>query len=346
MTGPAISPPPLHYLTSLDPGLAAFIDALPKTEVHLHLDGALNQALLRSIDPVRYAGVPPFWAPDFRYDSFLHFLEIVHADASPWLTTPDRYFLTAQAMLAECAAQNVRYVETSVHLANVEHAGPLPEIFDAIRAAAKGFPAMAVRIFMGVCRDDYPRFGPKIEKAITLENLDGIDLHGIETIALQEWTPGVWQRARANGKFTKAHAGEFGPAAFVSEAVERLGVTRIEHGVRAVEDPQVVQLLRERDVTLDISPLSNLKLRVTPSISEHPIGRLHRAGVRCTVNSDDPYFFGTTLREEYAVLALEAGFSRRDLAVLARNGFEIALISPEEKASWLAEIDQLLENLP
>ncbi|HEY8966433.1 MAG TPA: hypothetical protein VIM58_08315 [Candidatus Methylacidiphilales bacterium] len=329
-----------------DPSLAAFIARLPKTETHLHLEGAVPWELLREFDPVRFAEPPPFWDPGFRYDSFEQFLELILQYAAPWYTSPEHYGRAAGLVLAECQRQNVKYVETSVHLAAVAHAGSGPEVIAAVKEAArKAAPGLHVRVFLGLCRDDYERFPKEIAAAVNWEELDGLDLHGVETIPLQEWTAGVWRQARDNGKFTKAHAGEFGPASFVREAVEVLGVTRIEHGVRAAEDPEVVALLRDRGVTLDVCPVSNLKLRVAPSIREHQIGLLHRAGVRCTVNTDDPFFFGNRLEDEYAALALDAGFTRRDLATLARNGFEAAvaggLLSVVEAVPFVGEIEAM-----
>ena len=106
----------------------------------------------------------------------------------------------------------------------------------------------------------------------------------------------VWARVRAAGKVTKCHAGEFDGAHRVREAITELGVTRIQHGVRAIEDPSVVALAAEQGVTFDVCPISNVRLQVFPSIAEHPIRRLGEAGVRCTVSTDDPLCFGNTVR--------------------------------------------------
>jgi len=328
------------YHPTLDP----FIAGLPKTETHLHLEGSIPWPLLQELDPIRFVTTPPFWAADFRYASFAEFEARIIEYAAPWFTSAERYGRAAEVVLGTCAAQNVKYVETSIHLAAVVHAqGGGPEIIAAIREGARrAAPELEVRVFLGLCRNDDARFARQIAEALDWEGLDGIDLHGVELLPLQEWTVDLWRKARERGKFTKAHAGEFGPAAAVREAVEKLGVARIEHGVRAAEDPEVVAFLRDRGVTLDVCPISNLKLQVAPSLAAHPIAALHRAGVRCTINTDDPFFFGNTLRDEYAAVALEAGFTLADLAALARNGFEAALLPPEKKAHWIAAIDRHL----
>ena len=331
-----------------DSDLAAFIASLPKTETHLHLEGALPWELLRELDPVRFrADAPPeFWDALFRYDDFDHFNRIILDHAVLWFTSPERYGRAAAIVAREAAAQNIRYLETSVHLGAVVHAGGGPAVLAAIREAfRKAAPEIELRLFLGMCRNDYAALGPQIEEALDWAELDGLDLHGVETIPLEAWTADVWQRARAQGKFTKAHVGEFGPASEVRRVVEVLGIDRVEHGVQAANDPRVVDFLRERGVTLDVCPVSNFKLRASPSIREHQIGRLHRAGVRCTINSDDPFFFGTSLSNEYAALAMEGGFALWELAELARNGFAAALLSPEKKAVHMGEINAILAAL-
>ncbi len=335
--------PLLKFLPAIEPGLAAFIDALPKTEMHLHIDGALPWEKMRELNP-QLPNPPPFWDSSFRYADFDEFLEAVASYGSLWLTTPERYAEAAEVMLAECAAQNVRYVETSIHLVAALQVGPPSEILAAIRGAIERFPALEVRLFLGVRRNDYAQHGALIEETLRSTLLDGIDLHGIETLPLETWTDDLWRRARDMGKFTKAHAGEFGPAASVREVVERLEITRVEHGVRAAEDLNVMALLKDSGITLDVCPLSNLKLQVAPSIREHPIRMLHRAGVVCSVNTDDPFFFGSTLREEYAALAMDAGFSRVELGQLAANGFRAALLPPAIRDEHLAEIQRVVSE--
>lgn len=341
MDTPALSsrpaPPAPRYLAALPAELAAFIDGLPKTETHLHIDGALSWPELRRLDPTRPER-PEFWEPAHRYGDFEEFLSVCHRHVLEWLTTPERCAATVHSLLAEAATQNVRYVETSLSLGAALRVGTLREVFAALRAAADAGPVPEVRLFLGFGRADHHRWAAELEEALAVSEIDAIDLHGVETLPVEPWTVDFFARARAAGKFTKVHAGEFGPAAHVRHAVEVLGVDRIEHGARAAEDPAVVELLARRGVTLDVSPLSNLKLRVTPSIVAHPIGVLHRAGVKCTLNTDDPFLFGSTLREEYAVLALEAGFTREDLVRLADNGLAAALVSAEQRATWRAEL--------
>jgi adenosine deaminase len=121
-------------------------------------------------------------------------------------------------------------------------------------------------------------------------------------------------------------------------------VKRVQHGVRAIEDPAVVKLAVERGVTFDICPISNVGLKVVPSMREHPIRRLMQAGVRCTVSTDDPLCFANSLNEEYAALALELNFTRAELAHVARNGWEVADVSPAVRDAAITEIARLAKG--
>ncbi len=244
-------------------------------------------------------------------------------------------------MFARHVAQNVKYVETSFHLAVTQFINvPGPEIVAAIRAAVPA--GLEVRIFTGMLRSDVA--GPLRRTIDQLERwpeLAGVDLHGYEKMPTEPDTAAVWARLRAAGKVTKCHAGEFDGPARVREAIEVLGVTRIQHGTRAVEDPAVVRLAAERGVTFDMCPISNVALGVVPDLAHHPLRRLRDAGVRCTISTDDPLCFANSLNEEYLAIAHGLGFTRAELAGFARHGFEVALLAAEQKQGWLEAIDRV-----
>lgn len=325
--------------------LDTFIQSLPKTETHLHIEGALPYELLRAWRPETYPADPYFHAPDFRYASFPKFDEILLGHALPWFVSAERYHEAAKAIFAKHTAQNVRYVETSFHLPVGGFIGVPPrEILKAIRAAVPA--GLEVRIFAGMLRTDYA--GPLQAVIDDLENWDelaGVDLHGLETLPTEPWTAKVWARLRAAGKVTKAHAGEFDGAARVREAIEVLGAKRIQHGVRAAEDPAVVALAAERGVTFDVCPLSNVKLCVAPSLAGHPLRALGAAGVRCTISTDDPLVFNNTLNGEYMALAEEVGYTAAELARLAKNGWEVADVPAGVRVAMVSEIDRLAAKI-
>jgi adenosine deaminase len=322
-----------------------FIQALPKTETHLHLEGALPYELLTSWDPEQWPPDPRFRARTFRYDSFPEFEQILLDHALPWFTKPERYYEAARAIFAKHVAQNVRYVETSFHLPItqfVKISGP--EIIAAIRSAVP--KELEVRIFAGMLRSDIMgELRPTIDHLHTWEGLAGIDLHGHELMPTPPETAAIWARAREAGKITKCHAGEFDGAARVREAIEVLGVRRIQHGVRAIEDASVVKLAADAGVTFDMCPISNVGLKVVPSMKEHPIRRLMHAGIRCTVSTDDPLCFANSITEEYESLAGELTFTAAELAQVARNGWEIADVPAATRKSMLAEIDKLVATV-
>jgi len=325
-------------------GLSSFIQALPKTETHLHIEGALPYDLLREWRPDQFPENPPFRRADYRYETFPDFERILLKNALPWFTSAERYHEAAKAIFSRHVASNVRYVETSFHLPVAGFIGvPGPEIVAAIRTAAPR--GLEVRVFAGMPRNAYE--GPMravIDDLEHWQDLAGTDLHGFEEMPTEPWSARVWKRLRAAGKATKCHAGEFGGPERVREAILQLGVTRVQHGVRSIEDPDTVSLARDRGVTFDVCPISNVRLKVVPSIREHPLRRLRESGVRCTVSTDDPLCFANTLADEYAALAGEGGFSRRELASIAASGWEVADVPAAARAGALAEIGRLAEE--
>lgn len=318
--------------------LRDYIQRLPKTEMHLHLEGAVPWELLHQLDARCFASPPASWAEDFRFDSFAHFEKELLDMAFAWHTSPERYHESAKLVFARHLAQNVRYVETSFASGVMQFGGLNgKEVLAAIREAVPA--GLEVRIFLGIHHNGCPpEMRPVLEDSLSWPGLAGIDLHGTETFPLEDWSRELWPAARAAGKYTKAHAGEFCGADFVRVVIEELGVQRVQHGVRAVEDPSVLALAVERGVAFDVSPISNVKLGVVPSFSEHPLRRLREAGVVCTVNTDDPISFGNTLTDEYAGLVRHLGFTAAELADVAGAGFKAALVGEAQRARWLAEL--------
>jgi len=325
----------------IDTATADFIHRLPKTETHLHIEGSLPYELLQKLDPVKFSQAQDCWALDFKWKCFEDFEAHLIDHAVQWFTTPERYYEAAQVIFAGHLAQNVRYVETSFHAGMIEFLGiPGREIVNAIRSAAP--EGLEVRVFMGMARNSYNEIlAPVLEECVTWEGLSGIDLHGVEYLPLEAWTPKLWDKARAHGLETKAHAGEFGPAANVREAIEVLGTKRIQHGIRAIEDDAVVEFAIQSDATFDICPISNVKLDVIDKLEDHPIRKLFDRGLRCTLSTDDPFSFGNTVEDEYTALSSGLNFTNAELKKIAKNGFEVALVDESTRAKWLGEVDAI-----
>jgi adenosine deaminase len=325
--------------------LRSFIHALPKTETHLHVEGALPYELLHAWEPTKYPPNPDFRSLTYRYESFPKFDEILLGHALPWFTTAERYYEAARVIFAKHVVDQVRYVETSFHLPVTQFISvPGPEIIAAIRAAVP--PGLEVRVFAGMLRTDYA--GPMKAVIDDLENWDdlaGVDLHGFEQVPTEAWAAPVWARLGAAGKITKCHAGEFDGAHRVREAIEVLGVKRVQHGVRAVEDPAVIELAADHGVTFDVCPISNVRLKVVPSLDAHPLRQFMAAGINCTISTDDPLVFANQVSDEYVALAQEADFTPAELAELAKNGWRVADVPPATRTRMMAEIDrQLVER--
>jgi len=325
------------------PPLKDFLRRLPKTETHLHIEGALPWELLNTLDPGRFPSPPESWRDGYKFTSFAQFETALLDMAFAWFTSPERYHEAAKRIFDRLhREQNVHYIETSFASGMIEFVGLDGEaVAEAIKAAAP--PGVPVRVFMGIHHDGYTeRSRPFIEDCLHWDSLDGLDLHGTETTPLEPWTPGVWRRARECGKQTKAHAGEFNGPEFVWQVVEELGVMRIEHGVRSIESPKLTRHLADIGAVLDVCPISNVKLGVVETMSDHPIRELMREGITCTVSTDDPISFGNTLTEEYTALYQDIGMSFRELGELAANGFRHALDA--DFGSQLAEIAALVEE--
>ncbi len=327
--------------------LRPWIASLPKTETHLHLEGSLPIELARHIDPLAFASAPPYWADDYRFDGFALFQEQFDSCFFKWFVSPENYYESCRRVFADVVAQNCVYLECSFHLGTAERIGATPfrEIARAIHAAKPA--GLELRLYLGMFRDHYAGpFARVVDDAITWDEVAGVDLHGFENPEFQPWSAAVWSRVRALGKTTKAHAGEFSPADDVRRAVELLGTRRVQHGLGALDDSAVLALLREHDVTLDMTPISNVKLRAVPSMREHPIGKFLAAGVRCTVRTDDPMLFGNQLNDDYLALATSGAVSPATLVQIAKNGFEVADLPAATKRRYFAQLDAALTTAP
>ncbi|MDA2938477.1 adenosine deaminase family protein [Acidobacteria bacterium AH-259-A15] len=305
--------------------------------MHLHLEGAIPWELIRENSDSDLPPTPP-WHGKSPFDSFASFSKVMRQCFAPCLTCPESYARAAAAVFQNLKKQNVRYVEISFGLGFPEIQGfPSHEAALAIRSVAP--EDMEVRIFTGISRErDGEQMQTWIQSIFDAEVLDGIDLHGDETAAPAKQFERVYQEANERGLFCKAHAGELSGPESVWEVIAFLKVQRIEHGVRAIEDPDLLHEILSREITLDICPTSNVQLGVVPKIEEHPLPILLEKGIRVTVNTDDPTVFGRSLTEELAYVMETFHFSWQTMLQLQENALHAAPLQAERKEELLEEL--------
>jgi adenosine deaminase len=324
--------------------LDAFILGIPKCELHIHLEGSLEPELMfqlaarngirlpyASVDEVRRA---------YAFTNLQSFLDIYYAGAQVLRTERDFYDLT-WAYLVRAHRDGVRHVEPffdpQAHTARgVAFATVLDGIHRALGDAERqlGISSRLIMCFL--------RHLPAEAAMATLEaalphrdRIVGVGLDSSEVGHPPQAFAGVYARARAEGFRAVAHAGEEGPPEFIWQALDGLGVARIDHGVRCLEDPRLVDRLVAEGVPLTVCPLSNVKLRVVPTLAQHALKRMLDRGLRVSVHSDDPAYFGGYVGENFRAAAAALGLDRDDVHRLARNSVEATFLEPSARQRLL-----------
>jgi adenosine deaminase len=320
-----------------------FIRAMPKVEIHLHMEGAIPHETL--LDQIRRKGTEPSirTVDDLRkkltYTDFANFIDL-WVWKNTFIKDEHDFEEIAYAVLAGLSRQNVKYVEAfyapgdySGHGLSVEG---ITECVIAGKERARRDHGIRCQLILDLIRDHGPEIGMRRldEVAPYLgRGVVGIGIGGSE----QTFPPGpyapVYREARKRGFRLTAHAGEVAGADSIRTAVRELGAERIGHGLRAYEDPEVVAMLKERQIPLEMCIVSNARTGVCPSIRDHPIKDYFRQGLMVTVNSDDPSMFSATLTDEYLALTRELGFTLDEVKRVALNGVEASFLPAEEKAA-------------
>ena len=281
-------------------------------------------------------------AYDFR--NLQGFLDLYYGGMAVLQETQDFYDLT-RAYLERARAETVRHAEIFFDPQGHTRRGvPLAAVVEGIAGAlADGARDLGVtsRLIMCFLRD-LPADDAMATLEAALAYRDHIVAEGLDSAEAGN-PPAkfreVFARARSEGFLTVAHAGEEGPAGYVREALDELGVSRIDHGVRAMEDADLVARLARERVPLTVCPLSNVRLKVFEDIARHPFKEMRDAGLLVTVNSDDPAYFGSYVNDNYRALRDAFGFTEAELAALARNSFAASFLDDAEKQAYLQEVD-------
>lgn len=314
---------------------------LPKVELHLHHEGAAPPALIRQLAHEKKIDLRGIFKPDGSYDfrDFAHFLSIYEA-ASSVLTGPEEFRRLTWAILEQSARNGVVYSETflSPDFCGGGDVAAWCDYLAAIRDAADTAEAKLGITLRGVVTC-VRHFGPDQAKRAARcaaetagDWIVGFGMGGNEGVGKQGDYTWSFDCAREAGLRLTTHAGEFGGPDSVRDAVRVLGVERIGHGVRAIEDPELVHELADRGITLEVCPGSNVVLGLYPSFAAHPIARLRDAGVRVTISTDDPPFFHTTMRREYEMLSKAFGWGAEDFADLNATALGAAFCDEDTRS--------------
>lgn len=331
--------------------MEAFINGLPKAELHLHIEGTLEPELMFSLAE-RNGVALPFKSVEavrqaYRFQDLQSFLNIYYQGAQVLIHEQDFYDLT-WAYLVRCHQQKIRHLELFFDpQTHTERGIAFAVVINGIsQALARGRAELGMSSAVIMC------FLRHLSEASALQTLAQAQPHRalITGVGLDSGERGnppskfveVFAQARAQGYRVVAHAGEEGPADYIWQALNLLQVERIDHGVRCVEDPALVAHLVQQAVPLTVCPLSNTALKVYDTMAQHVIRQLFDGGVVVTINSDDPAYFGGHLNENYQAIQRAFHFTRAELAQLAKNSFSASFLSEVEKHRAMKAVDQYL----
>jgi len=327
--------------------LYTFARRMPKVELHVHLEGAIRPATLLRL--ARRNGVRlPVRDEDelrdfYRFRDFAHFVAVFEM-ITGCLRTPDDYRLIAYEFGSECARQHVRYAEVTFTVISNQRETGLPwelilEGLNAGRAQARAQFGVDWGWVFDISRDYPETQGPVLDVALAARDrgVVALGLGGSEARFPAHLFEQTFERARQAGLPRVPHSGEHAGPESMWDTLRLLHADRVGHGVRCVEDPALVDHLRQRRVPLDMCPTSNVRLGVYPDYAAHPLRRLWDAGLWVTVNSDDPPMFGTDLNREYEVLIDHFAFGADELEQVSLNGLRASLLPPADKARLEAE---------
>ncbi|MBF9070358.1 adenosine deaminase [Streptacidiphilus fuscans] len=324
---------------------------IPKAELHLHIEGTLEPELAFAL--AHRNGVDlPYSSPEqlraaYAFDDLQSFLDLYY-QLMDVLRTEDDFTELAEAYLTRAAAAGVRHAE--IFFDPQAHTARGVELDDVVRGLSRALSragerhGISTRLIMCFLRDlpqesalaTFEAARPWFGRAISGVGLDSAEVgHPPAKFA------DVYALAREAGLHLVAHAGEEGGPEYVREALDVLGVERIDHGIRSMEDPELVKELVARRVPLTVCPFSNVRLRCVDTLADHPLPAMLEAGLVATVNSDDPAYFGGYVDENFAGVERALGLTEDQLRLLARNSFEASFLEDDEerRAALLAEVD-------
>ena len=331
--------------------IADLITRLPKAELHLHLEGSLEPEQLMAFAARNKVDIPFKTLEEVRaayeFSNLQDFLNIYYQGMSVLQTEEDFRDLT-NAYLDRCKIDNVRHVEVFFDpQGHTERGLPIAVSFAGIVAGlcdGEEKHGISWRLIPNFLRHltEEDAFACLKEMEPHLGDVMGVGLDSSELGHPPSKFEQVFAAARDMGLKVTAHAGEEGPPEYVYEALDLLKIDRVDHGNRSLEDPALVQRLVDEAMTLTVCPLSNLSLCVVEDLAKHPLKKMLDLGLKATVNSDDPAYFGGYMNENFRQTAAAIGLDANEIITLARNSFTGSFLSEAEQQSHLAEIDRVI----
>jgi len=335
------------------PTMIDFLQKLPKAELHIHIEGSLEPDLMFTIArrngiSLSYSSVEEVKAA-YQFDNLQSFLDIYYNAASVLQTEQDFYDMT-WAYLQRCYDQNV--VHTEVFFDPQTHTDRGVEFEVVIngisRALSDGRDKLGVSSLLIMCflrHLSAEAAFSTLKQAIPFrKHIIGVGLDSSEVGYPPEIFQRVFERSLEEGFLTVAHAGEEGPPEYIWQALNLLKVKRIDHGIRCIEDPRLMNKLVEEQIPLTVCPLSNIRLRVFDQMVDHNVLTLLERGLKTTVNSDDPAYFGGYLNENFFALYEDLGLDRQQAVQLARNSFEASFLEDKEKQGFIDRLEKYVET--
>lgn len=331
-----------------------FIEKMPKAELHLHIEGTLEPDMMFELAQ-RNNVVLPYHSVDevkaaYQFDNLQGFLDLYYQGMQVLKTEQDFYDLT-WAYIQKCLEQNIVYAEIffdpQAHLQRgVEFETVLNGIYSAAQDARIQLN-IEVKIIMSILRHlDESSAQKALDLAIVNKNkIIGIGLDSSEKGNPPEKFERVYQRAKLAGFNLVAHAGEEGDASYISGALHSLSVQRIDHGNNAIQDDSVLEELKQKKIPLTLCPLSNLSLQVVKDLTKHPLKLFYDMGLKVTINSDDPAYFGGYLNENYQVMLENQNLSLKDMVVISKNAFEGSFLPMKKRQHYFKILSDYADQL-
>lgn len=325
-----------------------FITNIPKAELHLHIEGSLEPELMFRLAKRNRISIPFQSVEDvkkaYNFNNLQDFLDIYYAGASVLQTAEDFHDL-ATAYFARAAADGVTHTEIFFDPQTHTTRGiPFDVVMEGLLsgiAEAKAQHGISVLLIMCFLRhlDEDSAFATFKSAEKWISHISGVGLDSSELGHPPSKFARVFAAAGSAGLMRVAHAGEEGPPSYVVEALDLLNINRLDHGNRALEDAVLTARLAREAMTLTVCPLSNLKLCVVDNLNNHPVNRMLDAGLRVTINSDDPAYFGGYINDNFRALVAAGKVSREDIITLARNSFLGSFLKDEDLATQIEALN-------